>query len=130
MKSEAKEPGKHGAGDDQTVKRGRPGRRTARQKQEAVLKLLSGQASVDQVAREYGVLPQTVEGWREAALSGMESVLATADGKTVRERELERENRDLQDALRVVSVERALAVKAIEEWKRQSRPSRPTRSRR
>jgi len=95
-----------------------------------VLKLLAGRSSVDQLAREYGVLPSTIEGWREAALAGIEVVLARPDGKTARERELEKENSDLQEALRLVSVERALALKAVEEWKQQSRPSRPTRSRR
>jgi transposase-like protein len=118
------------AGGDATVVRGRPGRRTAKEKHEAVLKLLSGRASVDQVAREYGVLPETVEGWRTAALAAMEGALLTGDARTERERTLERENRDLREALGRVSVERALALKAVEEWKQQTRPSRPTRSRR
>jgi len=38
------------------------GLRTAAERQEAVMKLLSGRASVDQLALQYGVLPETVEG--------------------------------------------------------------------
>ena len=95
-----------------------------------MLKLLSGRASVDQLAREYGVYPETVEEWRAAALAGLEKGLADADGRSERERTLERENQDLREALSRVTVERALAMKAVEEWKQQTRPSRPTRSRR
>jgi transposase-like protein len=94
-----------------------------------VMKLLSGRASVDQLAQQYGVLPATIEGWRQAALDGISKALLT-DGRTERERELERENRDLKDALSRATVERALAIRAVEEWKQQSRPSRPARSRR
>ena len=132
MKDEKKSKGtaEAEAGAEQSTVRGRPGRRTAAAKQEAVLKLLSGRASVDQLAREYGVYPQTVEEWRAAALAGLEKGLADADGRSERERTLERENQDLREALSRVTVERALAMKAVEEWKQQTRPSRPTRSRR
>lgn len=117
-------------GGDEAVVRGRPGRRTSKEKREAVLELLSGRTSVDQVARKYGVLAETVEGWRAAALAAMEGALLTGDARTERERALERENRDLREALGRVSVERALALKAVDEWRQQTRPSRPTRSRR
>jgi len=49
---------------------------------------------------------------------------------SVRERELERENQNLRDALADVSVKYAVAKKGIEEWKRTARPSKPARSRR
>lgn len=120
--------GASGAGA--TAGRGRPGRRSVADRREAVLALLAGKASVDQLARQYGVLPQTVEGWRQQALAGIEQVLAQGDTRTPHERELERENRELRDLVSTLSVERALAIKAIDEWKRQSRPSRPARSRR
>lgn len=112
------------------VTRGRPGRRTVAERSEAVLALLSGKASVDQLATKYGVLPSTVEGWREAALKGISTALLQGDGRTEKERRLEKEVSDLKEALGRVSVERALAIKAVEEWKEQTRPSRPTRSRR
>ena len=124
------ENGGEASGTDPTVVRGRPGRRTVAARREAVLKLLSGRASVDQVARQYGVLSETVEGWRDAALAGIEQALVIGDGRTQRERELERQVKELKDALGDAMVERAVAIRAVEEWKQQTRPSRPTRSRR
>ncbi len=78
-------------GDDPAVHRGRPGRRSVAEKRQAVLSLLSGKASVDQLARQYGVSAETVVGWRDQALVGIEEVLARGDSRTPRERELERE---------------------------------------
>lgn len=100
------------------------------ERQDAVLRLLSGRASADQLGRQYGVLPETVLGWRDTALAAFESALRTGDGRTERERELEREVSDLKDALSRATVERSVAIRAVEEWKQQTRPSRPTRSRR
>lgn len=113
-----------------SVVRGRPGRRSAAEKRQAVLELLSGKASLDQVARQYGVSADTVAGWRERALQGIQEALAQGDQGSARERELAKENQQLREALSQVTVERALALKAVEEWKRSSRPSRPARSRR
>jgi transposase-like protein len=39
--------------------RGRPGRRSAEDRRRAVLELLGGKATVDQIAMRFGVLPQT-----------------------------------------------------------------------
>src|SRR3990170_6338777 len=50
--------------------RGRPGRRTAEERRTAVLELLGGKATVDQLARRFGGLPSTIEGWRADALEG------------------------------------------------------------
>ena len=116
--------------EDPSVRRGRPGRRSVAEKRQAVLSLLSGKASVDQLARQYGVSAETVVGWRDQALVGIEEVLARGDSRTPRERELEREVKELREAVGRVSVERALAMQAVEEWKRTSRPTRPARSRR
>jgi len=57
------------------------------------------QATVDQVARRLGVRAETVVGWRDAALAGMEAALQRGDGPTTRERDLEKENDTLRDAL-------------------------------
>jgi len=51
------------------------------------------------VARRLGVRPETVVGWREAALEGMTAALQRGDGPSARERELELENGTLRDAL-------------------------------
>jgi transposase-like protein len=112
------------------VSRGRPGRRTTAERVDAVLLLLAGKASVDQLARKYGVLPATVNGWKDEALKGLEESLRRGDGPSQRERELERELEQLKSVVGQLSIERALAMKAIDEWKRSSRPSRPGRSQR
>ena len=110
--------------------RGRPGRRTVAQRRQAVPDLLTGRANVDQLAREYGVLPDTVVKWRDEALKGIDQVLARCDARTPPERQLERENRELRDLVSTLSVEKSLALKAVEEWKNHTRPSRPARWRR
>jgi transposase-like protein len=55
--------------------RARPGRRSVEERQQAVLELLGGKATVDQVARRLGVLASTVEDWREDALGGIAEAL-------------------------------------------------------
>lgn len=132
MKSEKTTAAQQATTDDAGVRRGRPGRRSAAERREAVLKLLAGRASVDQLALEYGVLAQTIEGWREEALKGIEQAFTTgADPRSGRERELEQKVEQLNKAVGELTVEKQLLLKAVEEWKRESgHPSRPTRSRR
>lgn len=109
--------------------RGRPGRRTVDERQQAVLALFAGKATVDQVARRLGVLPATVEAWRQDALAGIAESLRRGTGKTARELELERELSTVRDALTERSIAAALYKQALEA-ERQRRPSRPARSRR
>lgn len=59
----------------------------------AVLDLLSGKASVDQLARRFGVQPATVEKWREIALEGVAQSLRQGAGKSPKELALEKELR-------------------------------------
>ncbi len=103
--------------------RGRPGRRTAEEREQAVLEVLSGKASVDQVARRLGVLAETVEKWRQEALEALSGAMRRGDAKSERERELERENDLLKSSLirtqmKVELMERALST----------RPSEPKKS--
>jgi transposase InsO family protein len=79
--------------------RGRPGRRSLQDHQNAVLEVLQRKATVVQIARRLGVRPETVAGWRDAALAGMESARMRGDSRSEPERELERENDTLHDAL-------------------------------
>ena len=72
------------------VQRGRPGRRTAEDRTTAVVELLSGKASVDTLARGFGVTPETIEKWREEALAGLAEAMRRG-AKSPRERELERD---------------------------------------
>lgn len=87
-------------------------------------------ASVDQLAQRFGVLPETVLGWRNAALESISAALLPCDGSTEREWALEKKVHALEAAFNQVTIEGALAVKAVEKRKTQTRPSQPTRSRR
>lgn len=103
--------------------RGRPGRRTAQEKQDAVLQLLAGKATVDQLARRYGVRPATVEGWREAAMAGVEAALRSG-GVSKRERELERENKNLRGVVTTLSIDKALLEREVSKCRGPSRPGK------
>ena len=113
--------------DSESVVRGRPGRRTVEERQRAVLDLLTGKASVDQVARRLGVLASTVEGWRQDALAGVTEALRRGSGKTERERELERTIAKLRHVVTETAIEREL-WKAAAEKERHGNPTGPGRS--
>jgi len=85
QRSEAKDPAE--------ARRGRPGRRSVDDRTEAIVELLSGKATVDQLAFRFGVHAKTVERWREVALAGIEQSMRQGSGKTKRELELERKLR-------------------------------------
>ena len=70
------------------VRRGRPGRRSSEERTQAVLDLLGGKATVDQLGFRFGVQAQTIERWREQALAGIEGALREGTAESVREREL------------------------------------------
>jgi transposase-like protein len=88
--------------------------------------LLSGKASVDQLALKFGVKGETIEKWRDEALLGIESALRHGT-KTTRERELEQDNQVLRDALTRQTMKAELLERALET---RGGPSSPTRSRR
>jgi transposase-like protein len=102
--------------------RGRPGRRSAEDRRKAVLELLGGKATEDQVAMRFGVLPQTVEGWRDDALAGIDAALKQRATKAELEEEVEvlRETA-LNATMQVTLLQKAMGIKP--------RPSRPARSR-
>lgn len=110
------------------VRRGRPGRRSAEDRREAVLQLLSGKASIDQLAMRYGVYPSTIESWRDEALAGIEETFKRGSSKTAREAELEQEKELLTESvtrltMQVTLLQRAMGIDG-------ARPTRPARSRR
>jgi transposase-like protein len=107
--------------------RARPGRRTAEERQQAVLELMGGKATVDQIARRLGVHASTVEGWRQDALAGMGEALRRGSGQTARELELEKENRQLRHVVTQSAIKAALLEQALE-IERQKRPTGPVRS--
>lgn len=74
---------------------------------------------------EFGVLPQTVEGWRDDALAGIDEALRRGNGKSARELELEREVEALKTAVvdatvKVSMLQQAMGIKP--------RPTRPAKS--
>ncbi|MCC6642877.1 MAG: hypothetical protein IT386_17075 [Deltaproteobacteria bacterium] len=97
------------------VRRGRPGRRSTEERTRAVLALLAGRASVDQLALRFGVQGQTIEGWREQALEGIAGAL--------RERELVRQVADLEKTVTSLAIQRELLQRAVA-----AHPTRPGRS--
>ena len=78
--------------------RGRPQRPSLDAKEKAVLELLSGKATVEQITRRLNVTADTVEGWRAQALHGLSNGVRHG-GRSPREVELERELRSAKDAL-------------------------------
>jgi len=107
----------------------RPGRRTVEERQQAVLDLLGGKATVDQIARRLGVQASTVEGWRADAMGGITEALRRGSGKTPGELELERKNRDLEKVVTQLSIQKCLLEQALE-TEREKRPIVPARSKR
>lgn len=103
--------------------RGRPGRRTAAERKEAVLQLLSGKATLEQVARRFGVRPDTVESWREAALAAVEGAFRQGSEKSPRELELERERATLEKVVTRLTMQNELMERALKEF-----PRKPGRS--
>jgi transposase-like protein len=103
------------------VRRGRPGRRSTEDRTQAVLELLSGKASVDQIAFRFGVQPSTVQRWREVALEAVEASLGQVSAKTSQELELEKKFRGLERAFTDLAIRHERVQKALA----MRRPSRP-----
>jgi transposase-like protein len=107
----------------------RPGRRTVEERQQAVLDLFAGKATVDQVAKRLGVQLSTVEGWRQDALGGIAEAMRRGSGKTARELELERELKSMREVVTETAIKNALLSRALE-TERQARPTVPAKWRR
>lgn len=78
-----------------------------------MLDLMAGKATVDQIARRLGVLPSTVEGWRQDALDGISDALRRGSGKSARELELEREIKQLREVVTETAITKALLEQAL-----------------
>jgi transposase-like protein len=75
--------------------RGRPVRRTLADRQQAVIQVLGGKASIDQVAARMGVYRKTIEQWCDQPIGGIGEAALRGDLGTPRELELEREVEEL-----------------------------------
>ncbi|MHB8178354.1 MAG: transposase [Vulcanimicrobiaceae bacterium] len=109
------------------VRRGRPGRRSTKERTEAVLALIAGKRSVDVLSKQFGVSPTTIESWRTSALEGIELAMRRGSEPSRRERELQREVESLKEALTDTSIQLALIKQAIKNRERHH-PSQPPRS--
>jgi transposase-like protein len=114
-------PEQPGAGAPEAV-RGRPGRRTADERTRAVLQLLEGKASVDQIAQRFGVRSETVEKWRRDAVEAVTSAMRQGTTESPQERELEKKLKTLEQAFTDLAIRHELVQRALSE-----RPTRPGR---
>lgn len=92
-----------------------------------MLELMSGKASVDQLARRFGVQPETIEGWRTEAVEGMREAMRRGTGRSERETELERQVELLRHTVTEGAIAQALLKRALDE-ERKARPTPPARS--
>lgn len=104
------------------ARRGRPGRRGVHERTDAVLALMAGKASVDQLARRFGVHATTIEKWREIALEGVATALRQGAGKSAEVLALEKRLKQLERAFTDVAIKKELLERFLTE-----RPTRPTR---
>jgi len=111
-------------GEASPAPRGRPGRRGAEEKTQAVLELLSGKTTIDFLARRFGVREQTVEQWRQDALESVAAAMRQGNSKSSSERALEKELLGLKKAFTDLAIRHELVKQALEARP----PSRPGRS--
>lgn len=83
---------------------------------------MAGKASVDQLARRFGVHPTTIEKWRELALEGVSLALRQGSGKSPEVMALEKRCKQLERAFTDVAIKKELLERFLAE-----RPTRPGR---
>jgi len=111
-------------GETSLVSRGRPGRRGAEEKTQAILELLSGKTTLDALARRFGIREQTVEKWRQDAIASISAAMRQGDNRSSTERALEKELHGLKKAFTDLAIRHELVKQALE----LRPPSRPGRS--
>lgn len=126
-KTTTSEPAEPESPAAEEVTRGRPGKRSVEDKRQAVLDILSGKATVAQVAKRLCVLPETVEGWKADALAGMESTFRQGPTQSDEDKKLAVENAQLKRVVVKLEMQKELLENALE-TERNKRPTRPGRS--
>ena len=112
-----------GVEDVDGARRGRPGRRTTDERTRAVLELLAGKATVDQLALRFGVQGATIERWRELALESVSAGLRQGTARSTSEVDLEKQLATLKAAFTDLAIRHELVQRALKD-----RPSRPGKS--
>lgn len=87
------------------------------------MELLSGKATPEQISRRLGVQIETVLRWRDVAVEGMAESLKQADGKTKRERDLERELEQIKHAFTRLAIKHEILDRELSK-----RPTPPGKS--
>ena len=105
------------------ARRGRPGRRTGDERTRAVLELLSGKATVDQLALRFGVQSETIVRWRELAMESVTAGLRQGTARSPYEADLEKKLDNLKEAFTDLAIRHELVQKALSD-----RPFGPGRS--
>jgi transposase-like protein len=106
------------------VRRARPGKRSVEERQQAVVDLLAGKATAEQIAKRLCVLPETVLGWKQEAMEAMSAAFRQGRSETARERELHKQNTQLQRAVSKLVVEKEILQTALELRQRPTGPGR------
>jgi len=101
----------------------RPGRRSAADRSRAVLELLSGKATIDQLAQRFGVKGATIEAWRDEALQAIDTSMRQGPQVSPREKQLEKKLHNLEKAFTDLAIRHELVTRALEQ-----RPSPPGKS--
>ena len=102
---------------------GRHGRRSAEERTAAVMELLSGKATVDQLAARFGVRPEVIEKWRALAMDAMAAAMLQGSGRSSRESDQEKKLKSLERAFADLAIRHELVQRALDD-----RPTRPGKS--
>lgn len=111
------------------MRRGRPGRRSAEERTSAVLELLSGKATLDQLAFRFGVQATTIEAWRQDALVAIERSMRQGTSKPPELVELERRYAELEKSFTRVAMKHELLERGRSTWRHARGAMRSTKSR-
>lgn len=94
--------------------RQRPGRRSAVEKKAAVLKVLSGKATVEQEAARLCVHRETLQAWVDEGLAALDAAFRTTAGPSEEELELKKKNQMLERLVTKYVMQKELLENALE----------------
>jgi transposase len=87
--------------------------------------LLSGKATVDQLASRFGVHPEVIEKWRALAMDAVAAVMRQGTGRSSRESDLAKKLKSLERAFADLAIRHEVVQRTLDE-----RPTRPGKSQR
>lgn len=90
-----------------------------------MMELLSGKATVDQLAARFGVRPEVIEKWRALAMDAMAAAMLQGSGRSSRESDLEKKLKSLERAFADLAIRHELVQRALDD--RLTRPGKSLR---